>query len=211
MENNTLSNKPLRLTGEYLQVQGYGYKHRGIDYGQTVTNQVITATVDMTIEYIGLDSKTAKNGGFGYYIRGRAKDGTYHYFGHLKANSSKVASGQVVKQNTPLAIMGSTGNSTGIHIHYEVRKNKLSSSHINPNTYLTMKKPEQSDGVKRIKKLNNKFFDSLSGIQYQIAMEIEGLDKNDPHRANLMKLQDKIKVTRELFSWNYEVRKEIGK
>ena len=42
-------------------------------------------------------------------------------YGHLFPNSSKVKVGDIVSKNQTLAFVGTTGNSTGDHLHFEVR------------------------------------------------------------------------------------------
>mgnify|MGYP000021955392 FL=1 len=55
----------------------------------------------------------------------------------MKQGSLMVAEGTDVKVGQVLGIMGSTGNSTGAHLHFEIRINKNSSSNaVDPYTYL---------------------------------------------------------------------------
>lgn len=60
----------------------------------------------------------------------------YHYFCHL--NSVKVKRGDKVTRATLIGIMGTTGNVTGKHLHYEIRNKKIltSESLINPAEYI---------------------------------------------------------------------------
>jgi murein DD-endopeptidase MepM/ murein hydrolase activator NlpD len=48
-------------------------------------------------------------------------------------SSLKVRAGQTVSKGTSIGVMGSTGHSTGVHLHFEVYKN---GSLVNPLTYL---------------------------------------------------------------------------
>ena len=79
--------------------------------------------------------------GYGNYvvIEHNSEDGTTFYtlYGHMKQGSLMVAEGTDVKVGQVLGIMGSTGNSTGAHLHFEIRINKNSSSNaVDPYTYL---------------------------------------------------------------------------
>ena len=61
----------------------------------------------------------------------------YTLYGHMVDGSIAVAEGSEVKVGQVLGIMGSTGNSTGPHLHFEVRLNdNTSSSAVNPYPYL---------------------------------------------------------------------------
>ena len=59
--------------------------------------------------------------GFGNYVRIDHADGKRTYYGHLKRNSLRVSTGQQVTCGTVLGQVGSSGNSTGPHLHFEVR------------------------------------------------------------------------------------------
>jgi len=60
-------------------------------------------------------------GGFGNYVRIDHADGKRTYYAHLKTNSLRVQNGQRVTCGTVLGKVGSSGNSTGPHLHFEVR------------------------------------------------------------------------------------------
>lgn len=53
------------------------------------------------------------------------------YYGHLKERYVK--EGDIVKAGDVIGVMGSTGNSTGVHLHFEIRKNNKP---LNPKTFL---------------------------------------------------------------------------
>lgn len=69
---------------------------------------------------LGNDSKHYNT--FGNYIRVHNNDGTYSYYGHLAQKSFLVSVGDKVVKGQALAVMGSSGSSSGRHLHYEVRK-----------------------------------------------------------------------------------------
>jgi murein DD-endopeptidase MepM/ murein hydrolase activator NlpD len=70
---------------------------------------------------------TAAGGGFGNFVMISHKINGEHYttvFAHMQDNSIKVKVGQKIEAGTPLGKMGSTGMSTGKHLHWELHKGK---------------------------------------------------------------------------------------
>lgn len=62
---------------------------------------------------------TGWNGGYGKYVVIAHPNGTQTLYGHL--NVIAVSPGQSVSQGSRIAAIGSTGNSTGCHVHFEIR------------------------------------------------------------------------------------------
>lgn len=79
------------------------------------------------------------DGGYGYYIVidhgtiGGKKIETL--YAHLQQNV-KVSAGQKVSKGDTIATMGTTGSSTGVHLHFEVREN---GKHVDPQKYVTVR------------------------------------------------------------------------
>jgi murein DD-endopeptidase MepM/ murein hydrolase activator NlpD len=70
---------------------------------------------------------TAAGGGFGNFVMLHHKINGEHYttlYAHMQDDSIKVKVGQKVEAGTPLGKMGSTGMSTGKHLHWELHKGK---------------------------------------------------------------------------------------
>ena len=104
-----------------------GY-HTGLDF---VGSDKIYATCDGVVDSISYSSA------YGNYIIIKEDNAQrYHYFCHLK--SVKVKKKQRVSRLTVIGIMGATGNVTGKHLHYEIRKEKrlTHASIINPAEYI---------------------------------------------------------------------------
>jgi murein DD-endopeptidase MepM/ murein hydrolase activator NlpD len=99
-----------------LLTSGYGWRwgrmHAGIDIAADVGTPIFAAA-DGVVEYSGWNS-----GGYGNLVEIRHADGSLTRYAHL--NTSMVQEGQKVKQGEQIAEMGSTGYSTGPHLHFEV-------------------------------------------------------------------------------------------
>ena len=104
----------------------WGRMHKGIDIAGPVGTP-INAAADGTIVYAGWHS-----GGYGNLVEIRHSDGTTTRYGHNSRLS--VAVGQTVRQGQLLAEMGSTGNSTGSHLHFEIRPS--GGNAVNPISHL---------------------------------------------------------------------------
>lgn len=100
----------------------WGRMHKGIDM---TGGKTIMAADNGVIEFVG--QKT----GYGNCIIVNHKNGYKTLYGHLK--SIGVKKGQIVEKGDSLGIMGSTGESTGVHLHFEITKNGVLQ---NPLKYL---------------------------------------------------------------------------
>ncbi len=85
--------------------------HSGIDFPVSYGTPVMAAT-DGTV-------RTQYNSAYGNMMIVTAKDGTETWYCHL--SSYRVPSGTTVKAGDPIAYSGNSGNSTGPHLHFEVR------------------------------------------------------------------------------------------
>ena len=106
----------------------YGYRnggfHRGVDIG-TPTGSAILAADSGTVVQAGW------YGAYGILVTIDHGNGYVTKYAH---NSKALVSvGQKVQKGQKIALSGSTGNSTGPHLHFEVIKN---GSHVNPLNYL---------------------------------------------------------------------------
>ena len=105
-------------------ILGYNKKHLGVDFAAP-TGTPIFAAGDGTISMIG------RHGNYGNYVRVR-HNGTYSTgYAHLNGYAKGIRKGKRVRQGQVIAYVGSTGMSTGPHLHYEVMKGN---SRINPMT-----------------------------------------------------------------------------
>ena len=97
-------------------ILGYLRMHTGIDYAAP-TGTPIHAPSDGIVEFRG------PKGGYGNTVILRHSDSMQTLYGHMSAFSSNAAPGQRVRAGDIIGFIGSTGRSTGPHLHYEVRLN----------------------------------------------------------------------------------------
>ncbi|SEG06077.1 Peptidase family M23 [Actinacidiphila yanglinensis] len=74
------------------------------------------------------------DGGYGYDVIIRHADGRYTLYGNL--SKTLVSAGQAVTEGQQIGVSGATGNSTGPHLHFEVRTSPAYGSDIDPVAYL---------------------------------------------------------------------------
>jgi murein DD-endopeptidase MepM/ murein hydrolase activator NlpD len=92
---------------------GYNKMHRGVDFGAP-TGTPIYAAGDGVIEKIGA------NGGYGNYIRIRHNSEYSTAYAHMNGFAKGLGQGDRVRQGDVIGYVGTTGRSTGPHLHYEV-------------------------------------------------------------------------------------------
>ena len=90
--------------------------HSGIDYAAP-TGTPIMAPADGVVSFAGV------KGGYGNAIMLNHRKGMETLYGHMSAFVSGVIAGKSVKAGDVIGFVGSTGRSTGPHLHYEVRIN----------------------------------------------------------------------------------------
>ncbi len=111
--------------------QYYGHNgHRGMDITTNgASGRPIVAAASGTVTYAGWDST-----GHGYRVVINHGNGLQTGYSHCKSGSIRVRVGQQVSQGQQIARIGSTGNSSGPHLHFEVIRN---GTRVNPLPYIT--------------------------------------------------------------------------
>lgn len=126
---------PSRGTGSFIwptyggyissyQGMRWGQFHKGIDIARPY-NRTIKAADNGVVVFAGWD------GGYGKKIIIDHRNGFRTVYAHLATISVRV--GQTVQKGQKIGVMGSTGNSTGVHLHFEIYKNGVLQ---NPMKYL---------------------------------------------------------------------------
>ena len=94
-------------------IAGYRRMHQGIDFAAGMGTPVIAPADGVVVE-------ARRWGGYGNWLRIRHSNGLESGYGHLSRYASGVRAGQRVRQGQVVAYVGSTGASTGPHLHYEI-------------------------------------------------------------------------------------------
>lgn len=114
---------PIALDGTYITspygnrlhpIQGVYRYHDGIDIGNAGYGAPVIAAADGIVTYAGVMS------GYGNCVMINHGDGIVTLYGHGQEIYTEL--GATVKQGDVIMAVGSTGNSTGPHLHFEVRK-----------------------------------------------------------------------------------------
>jgi len=98
--------------------------HSGVDFAGKEGSNVIAVAAGVVVY-------ASRKSGYGNLVEINHGNGYFTRYGHNKKILVKV--GDTVKKNTILALMGSTGRSTGPHVHFEVLKNGRA---VNPKKYV---------------------------------------------------------------------------
>lgn len=104
---------PGRVTSNYGYRAKFGRMHKGIDLAIR-SNDTIYAAFDGKVRLTNYEAR-----GYGNYVILRHPNGLETVYGHL--NRFLVKADQMVKAGQPIALGGSTGRSTGPHLHFETR------------------------------------------------------------------------------------------
>ena len=97
----------------------WGRTHQGLDIsGAGVTGQDIVAAESGVVESVSMS-----NSGYGHSLVINHGGGIRTRYAHCIAGSIAVKTGQKVSKGQVIAAVGSTGNSTGAHLHFEVLVN----------------------------------------------------------------------------------------
>ena len=97
-------------------ILGYVKMHTGVDWA-TAYGTPIFASGNGVVEVAGLE------GGYGKYVKLKHNNGYETAYGHMSAFAKGLEVGKRVRQGQLIGFVGSTGQSTGPHVHYEILVN----------------------------------------------------------------------------------------
>jgi murein DD-endopeptidase MepM/ murein hydrolase activator NlpD len=102
--------------GRRHPILGYVKMHTGVDWA-TPYGTPIFASGNGVVEKVGWE------GGYGKYVRLKHNNGYETAYGHMSAFAKGMEPGKRVRQGQVIGFVGSTGMSTGAHVHYEILVN----------------------------------------------------------------------------------------
>ena len=102
--------------GRRHPILGYVKMHTGVDWA-TAYGTPIFASGNGVVEKVGWE------GGYGKYVRLKHNNGYETAYGHMSAFAKGMEVGKRVRQGQVIGFVGSTGMSTGAHVHYEILVN----------------------------------------------------------------------------------------
>ena len=109
-------------------ISGYRKSHNGVDFAARSGTPIMAAGV-------GTVERANRWSTYGNYVRIRHSDGYKTAYAHLKSFARGIKAGSRVRQGQTIGYVGTTGASTGPHLHYEVIKNGRK---INPRSLSTL-------------------------------------------------------------------------
>jgi murein DD-endopeptidase MepM/ murein hydrolase activator NlpD len=105
-------------------ILGFNKLHKGTDFAAPTGTPIFAAGNGVVV-------KAEWNGGYGKFVRIRHPNGWETAYAHLSRYASGLSKGDRVRQGDVIGYVGSTGRSTGPHLHYEVFEN---GKNVNPMT-----------------------------------------------------------------------------
>ena len=135
--NNPSSSGYIRpIVGYSITCGWMGYSgHTGVDFsGSGISGKpILAAKAGTVVTSTALKYANGNYKSYGEYIVINHHDGTMTLYAHGAPGSRLVSAGQSVSQGQQIMSVGTTGNSTGYHLHFEVRVNGRP---VNPTPYL---------------------------------------------------------------------------
>lgn len=106
-----------KITSTFGFRPSFGRMHKGIDIAMSV-GDTVRCPLPGVVDRVNYEA-----GGYGHYIVVRHDNGLETRYAHL--SSTMVVPGERINPESPIALSGNTGNSTGPHLHFETRINGI--------------------------------------------------------------------------------------
>lgn len=128
------ANGDASVSAPYGEENHQGHTHGGIDIAVPAGTPIKTPVAGEVVD-------NSYGGGYGYFVQIKDKNNMDHLFPHMNAESP-LAMHSHVNEGDVVGYVGSTGNSTGPHVHYEIDDDAVNPGaetpkpHINPGKYM---------------------------------------------------------------------------
>jgi len=142
-------------------ILGYNKMHRGLDFAAPRGTPIYAAGN-------GVVERAGRFGSYGIYVRLRHAEGFSTAYAHMKGVARGVRAGARVKQGQVIGYVGSTGRSTGPHLHYEILR---AGKQVNP---LKVKFPSgrtlKGDALARFERVRNDLDLEVAGLRSETSI-----------------------------------------
>lgn len=154
-------------------ILGYSKMHKGIDFGAS-TGTPIYAAGDATVEMAG------RFGAYGNYVRLKHNGTLKTAYAHLSRYGANIRPGARVRQGQVIGYVGSTGRSTGPHLHYEIL---LNGAQVNPHsvklpTMVVLEGADLKKFKEQVARLEREFKDRMNGMRYASVSSDDALSQD---------------------------------
>jgi murein DD-endopeptidase MepM/ murein hydrolase activator NlpD len=140
---------------------GYSKMHKGVDFGAS-TGTPIYAAGDAVVE------KATRYGAYGNYIRLRHSKTMQTAYAHLSRYASGMRPGAKVRQGQIIGYVGTTGRSTGPHLHYEliINGDQVNPQSVKMPTMVILDGKDLKKFKETMDRLNRSFKDKMNGVRF---------------------------------------------
>lgn len=143
-------------------IRGYVKMHKGVDFAARSGTPIMAAGA-------GVVERANRFSTYGNYVRIRHTDGYKTAYAHMKGFARGIKAGTRVRQDQIIGYVGTTGASTGPHLHYEVL---LNGRHINPRRLSQLSGKPLSDSAMPAFKMRREEIDVMRAKSDVIAREV---------------------------------------
>lgn len=195
VKNPVLKKQVHYMTSDYKTRNSNRSSHNGIDLiGASYGVDDVIAIEKGRVKELGYNTS------MGYYVALYHGECTSYYL-HLKKGSIKVKIGEVVEKGKTLGTMGMTGNATGNHLHFAVKK----TGYTDPLPYLNTAGIFKTNRIKELQKALNKY------SNYKLSVDgIFGTKSRDALRKSYVKIGDRKELVTLLQSHLNKIGYDIG-
>jgi murein DD-endopeptidase MepM/ murein hydrolase activator NlpD len=148
-------------------ILGYSRMHKGADFAAPSGTPIYAAGSGRVVS-------AGRNGGYGNYIRLRHSGEYSTAYAHLSRFAKGIGPGKRIRQGQVIGYVGTTGRSTGAHLHYEVLRND---KQINP---LEVKQPPTSQLTGADLKRFNTEVARIDRLRHELTRDTQVASKQNP-------------------------------